>query len=137
MRYRSEELRRALRYHLLAAPLLLPLCSVVGVLLGGYGYLLPIAAMALARGIGMVRVMVGCLLCGVVAFLHQHVSQLENAHFNRVLSSSGALTLQGTVERSMSNGCILHVDEYDVRVCVRGNQSQWIAGDVVQERGGA
>lgn len=129
MKYRSEELRRALRYHLMAAPLLLPLCAVVGVLLGGYGYVLPIVAIALARGIGMLRVMLACLLCGVVAFLHQHVSQLENEHFSHALHSAGELTLQGTVERTMSNGCIFNVDEYDVRVCLRGEHARWKAGD--------
>ena len=42
MKYHSSALRRVLRYHLQAAPLLLPLLSVVGALCGGYYYLLTI-----------------------------------------------------------------------------------------------
>ena len=134
MRYRSAELRRALRYHLMAAPLLLPLSSVVGVLLGGYGYVLPIAALVLAWGIGMGRCMVACFLCGVVAFLHQFVTKIENDNFNTLLNHSGELTLQGTVERTMSNGCILDVDGHDVRVSLRGEHAHWEAGDRLQVR---
>lgn len=134
MRYRSEELRRALRYHLMAAPLLLPLCAVVGVLLGGYGFVLLIVALGVAWGIGMGRCFIACVLCGVLAFLHQYATDKENDAFNALLQSEGELTLQGTVERSMSNGCIFDVDEHDVRVCLRGEHARWQAGDSLRVR---
>ena len=134
MRYRSEELRRVLRYHLMAAPLLLPLCSVVGALLGGYGFVLLIVALVLAWGVGMGRCFLACVLCAVLAFLHQYATEKENDAFNALLQRNGELTLQGTVERTMSNGCIFAVDEHDVRVCLRGEHAHWQAGDSLRVR---
>lgn len=131
MKYHSSALRRVLRYHLQAAPLLLPLLSVVGALCGGYYYLLTIISIIVAHSVGLLRVVFCSVLCAAVAAIHYCAIKIDHDEFVGKLENEHALSIRGTVERSMSNGCILKIEDTGVRVALRGENAHWKAGDYI------
>ena len=120
--------RNALRRRILAAPLLVLFVAVCGVLWGGYFLWLSGAACAVAAVCCRWRVLIAALLCMAVAYLHLlKIEQQNNAFFQRVESAS-LLTVEGTVERALTNGCVLKDDASGARIVLRGEHSEHEAG---------
>ena len=120
--------RHALRRCILAAPLFLLLVAVCGVLWGGYYVWLSWAACAVSVVCGRWRVLIAALLCMAVAYLHlQKLEQESDAFFQRA-ESSAPLTVEGTVERALTNGCVLQDDATGARIVLRGEHARFEAG---------
>ncbi|MBE6419376.1 MAG: ComEC/Rec2 family competence protein [Akkermansiaceae bacterium] len=113
---------------ILSAPLLLPLASVCGVLWGGTLWWLSIVACLIALICCRWRILLACGLCTAVAWLHQYKTEKENVAFERMLDTAPVPILEGTVERSLSNGCVLRDDSTGAGVVLRGESAQWPAG---------
>lgn len=128
-----DPLRRMSCLLLWRAPLLLPLLVVVGVIIGGsLGWMITLAALAWAHFLRMRRVLVCSLLCGFVVGITQSLRSDSAAELQHLVAAGqGGITLQGTVVRELSYGCMIETSRIGARVAVRGDMP-WQIGDVVR-----
>lgn len=111
------------RRALLAAPFLLPLLAVVGVLLSGLGAWCPVIAalvVAVACLLRLWRIAVGTLLCALVVWLHAELRASRSQELCLLLSQHDAVRLGGTVEKKLSNGVVFSTGIVSPSVLVRG-----------------
>lgn len=116
----SEALRRAVQRHLWRSPLFLPLLAVVGALQDGAGWLLALVALVLSCYARSRRMVACVVLCSVLAGLQQASLDRQAETFRRCLAERGSVSLEGTVLRKLSSGCILSSSS-GIRVALRGD----------------
>lgn len=129
---RLAGMRAVLQRWITATPLFLPVVAVAGALWGGSLWFLSIAACTLALLCCRWRILIACGLCVGVALLHAYKTEKENAAFARMVDSSLVPVLEGTVERALSNGCVLRDDNTGAGIVLRGEHAQWRAGDRIR-----
>lgn len=125
-------MRDALRRRIVAAPLLVLLAAVCGVLWGGYLWWLAGAACMAAVVVARWRVLLGALLCMAVAFLHVWKIETEQRDFSERAESSSLFAVQGTVLRALPSGCVLQDDATGARLVLRGEHAAHRAGDRIR-----
>lgn len=131
----ADPLRRACSILLWRTPLLLPLVAVAGVIYGGtWGWVLAVVALAVAHALGLRRMLLCAVLCGAVVGLSQSLRQEQVEDLQRHFALSEAVTLEGTVVRELSKGCILETSWTGVRVALFGDLP-WRAADRVRITG--
>ncbi|MBR5894253.1 MAG: ComEC/Rec2 family competence protein [Akkermansia sp.] len=128
---REDPVRKIFRHLFLRAPLLLPLLAVLGCLWGGELWGLSIAAVCSALLLNLKRIACCTVLCAALAFTHQNLQQRNVARLLEQLTNHDSVELVGTVERRLSNGCILDTGLNGVRVALRG-EMPWHTGDFVK-----
>lgn len=117
---REETLLGLLKRLCLESPLFLPLLAVVGALLGGQWWGLTVVTLLLAHTARLWRQLLCALLCTSIAVLQADMQQRSRDELNRRLQSDGYVYLEGTVERTLSRGCILDTGLNGARVALRG-----------------
>lgn len=116
----------------MAAPLFLPLVAVCGALWGGSLWGLSVAACLVAALCCRWRILIACLLCTAVAVLHTwRVEQRQQAFFE-MAEHAVPLSLVGTVERELTNGCIFRDDATGARLVLRGDKATYRAGNRIR-----
>ncbi len=113
-------LRVWLRRQVLAAPLLPLLVAVAGVISGGAGWLLCIAALLVILHLRLWRIATALILCAGVAWLHGEIMEKKAAGIRAVAEQHDLVQLEGTVEKTLRKGVILGNGFCAPRVVVRG-----------------
>lgn len=128
-------LRRVLtgvRRGLLASPLLLPLVAVVGVIWGGWiSWVAAAGSFVVPLLCRLWRISLAVLLCVIVAWLHGKLLDESAQQICRLAVPGSAVTLEGTVERKLSQGVVLGKGLCQARVLVRG-ENDLSVGEQVQ-----
>ncbi len=113
-------------------PLGLPLCAVVGALLGGLFLVLPIVALLVAAGLRLWRIGVATVLCAVLALVQQERLQYQSSRFSDFIQTKEVVHLEGTIVRCLNKGYIIDEATHNVRVVVRGDAASRRQGDYIQ-----
>lgn len=116
----SKSLRGKLRRQALAAPLLPPLAAVVGVIAGGFGWLLTVAALLIVLYLRLRRIAAALILCTAAAWLHGEILERNADRIRTVAGQHDLVQLEGTVEKKLSRGVILGNGFCSPRLLVRG-----------------
>ncbi len=114
--------RRRLRLFLLRAPLLLPLLSCCGAIVGGQGWALSLAATLLCLLLHRRRLALFVLLCTAIVCLRMMTDERAREQALEAWHEAGTVVLSGTVERELSSGVILGLDDSPLRVSVHGDE---------------
>ncbi len=109
-----------LRRQALAAPLLPPLVAVVGIISGGVGWLLTIAALLVVLYLRLWRIATALGLCAAVAWLHGELIENNAAEIRALARQHDLVQLEGTVEKTLRKGVILGNGLCAPTVVVRG-----------------
>ena len=124
---------KPLRRCLSGAPLFLPLVAVCGAIPGSGWLLLSVSAVLVALCCRLWRIALCTLLCALVAGLHTMRLNERARDFNEHAEQNSVVELCGTVERSLTRGCVLNTGWGGVRVVLRGH-TPYTPGDVVKIR---
>lgn len=121
------------RFMVLQVPFSLPLLAVAGMLespsWGGMGVAFSVA---LAWSVSRWRLLACTILCTLLVFFHQSYLESHAQHLQETLEQQNYVTLTGTVERELSNGCILRAPGAGVRVALRGEEALFHTGDQIR-----
>lgn len=133
----EDPIRHILIRLLVQAPLFVPLLVVIGILMGGsVGWGLVTIALALPLSLRIFRVMALALLCGALTFAFQHLCHNSESEITKALSTNRVVSVEGTVVRLLSRGCIVETPWPGARVVLHG-EMPWNIADRVSVLGGA
>lgn len=125
-----EPLWLKLRGVLIRAPLLAPLAVVCCSIHGGVWCWAAVAVqLAVLLGLGMRRVALCAVLCGLVAWLTRAEQQSREAELLSLLERHGAVELRGVVVQRLARGCVVQTPWPGLRLAVQGD----VAWDVADE----
>ncbi|MBR3925378.1 MAG: ComEC/Rec2 family competence protein [Akkermansia sp.] len=127
----EDLLQKLLRKQSLRAPFLLPLVGVIGCLLGDQWLALSLAVVVVAVLLKLWRILICTLLCMVIVCMQSHLAERNKTQLTDFLNTQSHVVLEGTVERTLSRGCILNTGYMGVRVVLRGN-TEWRTGERVR-----
>ncbi len=127
----EELLPKLLRKLSLRAPFLLPLAGVTGCLLDGQWLILSLSTIVVAVILKLWRILACTLLCMAIVCVQCKLAERNNALLDDFLNKNSHVVLEGTVERTLSRGCILNTGYLGVRVVLRGD-TEWCTGERVR-----
>ncbi len=127
----EELLPKLLRKQSLRAPFLLPLAGVTGCLLDGQWLILSLATIVAASLLKLWRILACTLLCMAIVCVQCKLAERNKEQLDDFLDKNSHVVLEGTVERTLSRGCILNTGYLGVRVVLRGD-TEWRTGERVR-----